>query len=82
MAFCETIHDVETIHGLCLLLTALKMSDAQKTVNCSFRGITRISVKISSCCIRVATVREKSLDNEFFSRSGKSQGISILVGEI
>ena len=32
--------------------------------------------------IRVATVREKSLENEFFSRSGKSQGISILVREI
>ena len=31
---------------------------------------------------RVATVREKSLENEFFSRSGKSQGISILVREI
>ena len=31
---------------------------------------------------RVATVREKSLENEFFSRSGKSQGISILVMEI
>ena len=32
--------------------------------------------------IRVATVREKSLENEIFSRSGKSQGISILVREI
>ena len=31
---------------------------------------------------RVATVREKSLENEIFSRSGKSQGISILVREI
>ena len=31
---------------------------------------------------RVATVREKSLENETFSRSGKSQGISILVREI
>ena len=31
---------------------------------------------------RVATVREKSLENEFFSRSGKSQGILILVREI
>ena len=32
--------------------------------------------------VRVATVREKSLEDEFFSRSGKSQGISILVREI
>ena len=31
---------------------------------------------------RVATVREKSLENEIFSRSGKSQGVSILVREI
>ena len=31
--------------------------------------------------LRVATVREKSLENEIFSRSGKSQGISILVRE-
>ena len=34
------------------------------------------------CGNRVATVREKSLENEIFSRSGKSQGISILVREI
>ena len=32
--------------------------------------------------IRVATVREKSLENENFSRSGKSQRISDLVREI
>ena len=32
--------------------------------------------------IRVATVRERSLENEIFSRSWKSQGISILVREI
>ena len=31
---------------------------------------------------RVAMVREKSLENEFFSRSGKSQGISVLAREI
>ena len=31
---------------------------------------------------RVATVREKCLENDFFSRSGKSQGISIVVREI
>ena len=31
---------------------------------------------------RVATFREKSLENEIFSRSGKSQGISFLVREI
>ena len=35
-----------------------------------------------SSIYRVATIREKSLENEFFSRSGKSQGISILVREI
>ena len=37
---------------------------------------------LKSISIRVATVREKSLENEIFSRSGKSQGISILVREI
>ena len=31
---------------------------------------------------RIATVREKSLENEKFSRSGKSQGISVSVREI
>ena len=31
---------------------------------------------------RVATVLEKSLENEIFSRLGNSQGISILVREI
>ena len=32
--------------------------------------------------IRVATVREKYLENEIFSRSGKSQGILWMVREI
>ena len=32
--------------------------------------------------IRVATVREKYLENDFFSRSGKSQGILWMVREI
>ena len=31
---------------------------------------------------RVATVREKCLENEIFSRSGKSQGILLLAREI
>ena len=31
---------------------------------------------------RVATVREKVLENEKFSRSGKSQGITFSVSEI
>ena len=31
---------------------------------------------------RVATVREKVLENEKFSRSGKSQGITFSVREI
>ena len=31
---------------------------------------------------RFAMVMEKSMENEIFSRSGKSQGISILVREI
>ena len=30
---------------------------------------------------RVAMVREKSLENEKFSRSGKNQGISFLTGK-
>ena len=41
----------------------------------------RSSVTPATLC-RVATVREKSLENGIFSRSGKSQGISILVREI
>ena len=32
--------------------------------------------------LRVATVREKYLENEFFSRPGKSQGIFWMVKEI
>ena len=32
--------------------------------------------------LRVATVREKVLENEKFSRSGKSQGITFSVREI
>ena len=42
------------------------------------------TAKRSTCndFARVATVMEKSLENEIFSRSGKSQGISILVREI
>ena len=32
--------------------------------------------------VRVATVREKVLENEKFSRSGKSQGITFSVREI
>ena len=32
--------------------------------------------------IRVATVREKYLENEIFSKSGKSQGILWMVREI
>ena len=41
------------------------------------------NVKFCRCIdyIRVATVREKILENEFFSRSGKSQGISFSVRE-
>ena len=31
---------------------------------------------------RVATVREKLMENEIFSRSGKNQGILWMVGEI
>ena len=33
-------------------------------------------------CFRVATVREKVLENEKFSRSGESQGITFSVREI
>ena len=34
------------------------------------------------CMLRVAMVREKVLENEKISRSGKSQGITFLVREI
>ena len=48
-------------------------------INLSFQSQQEVEFVDS---IRVATVREKSLENEIFSRSGKSQGISILVREI
>ena len=35
-----------------------------------------------SILARVATAREKYLENEFFSRSGKSQGILLMAREI
>ena len=41
-----------------------------------------LSILHKNISCRVATVREKSLENEFFSRSGKSQGIAMLVREI
>ena len=37
---------------------------------------------VFSIYCRVATVREKVLENEKFSRSGKSQGITFSVREI
>ena len=40
------------------------------------------SHEISCLICRVATVREKVLENEKFSRSGKSQGITFSVREI
>ena len=38
--------------------------------------------KLWACIIRVATVREKVLENEKISRSEKSQGITFSVREI
>ena len=43
--------------------------------------ISRIIVS-GAYLLRVATVREKVLENEKFSRSGKSQGITFSVREI
>ena len=40
------------------------------------------SIECSVRLARVATVREKVLENENFSRSGKSQGITFSVREI
>ena len=41
------------------------------------------TVEVSiSCMARVATVREKYLENEIFSGSGKSQGILWMAREI
>ena len=54
----------------------------EKTGLQGFRpGLTQIRLYSHRRC-RVATVREKSLENEIFSRSGKSQGISILVRKL
>ena len=44
--------------------------------------MTEILLFQHACKTRVATVREKYLENEFFSRSGKSQGILWMVREI
>ena len=52
VAMSDLVQDMESIQGLCLLLTASgnlfqNMSDARETTNCSFMGITHISEKIS-----------------------------------
>ena len=39
-------------------------------------------IRIRVATVKVAMVREKILENEFFSRSGKSQAISFSVREI
>ena len=41
-----------------------------------------ITVTLVRRSARVATVKEKVLENEIFSRSGKSQGITFSVREI
>ena len=41
-----------------------------------------LSVGSSNTSNRVATVREKYVENDFFSRSGKSQGVSLMAREI
>ena len=46
------------------------------------RGFLLLIFVNFACYYRVATVRENSLETEIFSRSGKSQGISIFVREI
>ena len=42
----------------------------------------QIKVHLLTDMHRDATVREKYLENEIFSRSGKSQGILLMVREI
>ena len=55
--------------------------DFSETIAASDLKVSR-SRHLNEYMNRVAMVREKSLENEIFSRSGKSQGISILVREI
>ena len=48
----------------------------------TMKGAPGVSHMISALTYRVATVREKVLENEKNSRSGKSQGITFSVREI
>ena len=64
----------ETMNECCLNM-ALNLSKLKMTLRCLD------DVKRESDA-RVATVREKVLENEKFSRSGKSQGITFSVREI
>ena len=52
--------------------TILKREFVDKSVTEQFQVVT----------IRVATVRENYMENDFFSKSGKSQGISWMAREI
>ena len=60
----------------------LYVAEKKALISCSALRICFHICKEQVFSCRVATVREKSLENEIFSRSGKSQGISILVREI
>ena len=44
--------------------------------------VTMATERSHRLSVRVATVREKYLENEIFSRSGKSQGILWMAREI
>ena len=62
VAMSDLVHDVETIHCLCYLLTASgnlfrNMSDAREVADCSFLGITHISKKISMCLQQLINVK-------------------------
>ena len=65
---------LETMNECCLNM-ALNLSKLKMTL----RGLHDVKRESDA---RVATVREKVLENEKFSRSGKTQGITFSVREI
>ena len=66
--------NLSPLENILLLLFVAKVQSGARTSRLASKGFGEKN--------RVATVREKILDNEKFSRSGKSQGITFSVREI
>ena len=61
---------------------ASSKADAIKTHHNDTDLVRELRKQVQKKLLRVATVREKYLENEIFSRSGKRQGILWMVREI